>query len=146
MQLVGPNAYWGQEQCWNVHLTAVVKSLGGQTVHEQRLPFTGPGYLSNIKHQLINFSIGTYNKKTDLSSQSAPIDYFIPTKNLLSYVKMAPFYVLIMQTSSMHEGQLLMDIEINLYKREITILIRKQDRILGILKVLSQKDNCQVYM
>lgn len=32
---------------------------------------------------------------------------------------MAPFYVLIMQTSSMHEGQLLMDIEINLYKREI---------------------------
>lgn len=50
---------------------------------------------------------------------------------------MAPFYVLIMQTSSMHEGQLLMDIEINLYKREITILIRKQDRILGILKVLS---------
>lgn len=48
---------------------------------------------------------------------------------------MAPFYVLIMQTSSMHEGQLLMDIEINLYKREITILIRKQDRILGILKV-----------
>lgn len=50
---------------------------------------------------------------------------------------MAPFYVLIMQTSSMHEGQLLMDIEINLYKREITILIRKQDRILDILKVLS---------
>lgn len=50
---------------------------------------------------------------------------------------MAPFYVLIMQTSSMHEGQLLMDIEINLYKKEITILIRKQDRILGILKVLS---------
>lgn len=50
---------------------------------------------------------------------------------------MAPFYVLIMQTSSMHEGQLLMDIEINLYEREITILIRKQDRILGILKVLS---------
>lgn len=50
---------------------------------------------------------------------------------------MAPFYVLIMQTSSMHEGQLLMDIEINLYKREITILIRKQDRMLGILRVWS---------
>lgn len=50
---------------------------------------------------------------------------------------MAPFYVLIMQTSSMHKGQLLMDIEINLYKREITILIRKQDRMLGILRVLS---------
>lgn len=59
---------------------------------------------------------------------------------------MAPFYVLIMQTSSMHEGQLLMDIEINLYKREITILIRKQDRMLGILTVLSLKDNCWVYM
>lgn len=59
---------------------------------------------------------------------------------------MAPFYVLIMQTSSMHEGQLLMDIEINLYKREITILIRKQDRMLGILMVLSLKDNCRVYM
>lgn len=59
---------------------------------------------------------------------------------------MAPFYVLIMQTSSMHEGQLLMDIEINLYKIEITILIRKQDRMLGILMVLSLKDNCRVYM
>lgn len=59
---------------------------------------------------------------------------------------MAPFYVLIMQTSSMHEGQLLMDIEINLYKREITILKRKQDRMLGILRVLSLKDNCWVYM
>lgn len=59
---------------------------------------------------------------------------------------MAPFYVLIMQTSSMNEGQLLMDIEINLYKREITILIRKQDRMLGILRVLSLKDNCWVYM
>lgn len=59
---------------------------------------------------------------------------------------MAPFYVLIMQTSSMHEGQLLMDIEINLYKREITILIRKQDRMLVILRVLSLKDNCWVYM
>lgn len=59
---------------------------------------------------------------------------------------MAPFYVLIMQTSSMHEGQLLMDIEINLYKREITILIRKQDRMLGILRVLSLKDNSWVYM
>lgn len=59
---------------------------------------------------------------------------------------MAPFYVLIMQTSSMHEGQLLMDIKINLYKREITILIRKQDRMLGILRVLSLKDNCWVYM
>lgn len=59
---------------------------------------------------------------------------------------MAPFYVLIMQTSSMHEGQLLMDIEINLYKREITILIRKQDRMLDILRVLSLKDNCWVYM
>lgn len=59
---------------------------------------------------------------------------------------MAPFYVLIMQTSSMHEGQLLMDIEINLYKIEITILIRKQDRMLGILRVLSLKDNCGVYM
>lgn len=59
---------------------------------------------------------------------------------------MAPFYVLIMQTSSMHKGQLLMDIEINLYKREITILIRKQDRMLGILRVLSLKDNCWVYM
>lgn len=59
---------------------------------------------------------------------------------------MAPFYVLIMQTSSMHEGQLLMDIEINLYKREITILIRKRDRMLGILMVLSLKDNCWVYM
>lgn len=59
---------------------------------------------------------------------------------------MAPFYVLIMQTFSMHEGQLLMDIEINLYKREITILIRKQDRMLGILRVLSLKDNCWVYM
>lgn len=56
---------------------------------------------------------------------------------------MAPFYVLIMQTSSMHEGQ---HIEINLYKREITILIRKQDRMLGILRVLSLKDNCWVYM
>lgn len=50
---------------------------------------------------------------------------------------MAPFYVLIMQTSSMPEGQLLMDIEINLYKIEITILIRKQDRMLGILRVWS---------
>lgn len=59
---------------------------------------------------------------------------------------MAPFYVLIMQTSSMPEGQLLMDIEINLYKIEITILIRKQDRVLGILMVLSLKDNCRVYM
>lgn len=59
---------------------------------------------------------------------------------------MAPFYVLIMQTSSMPEGQLLMDIEINLYKIEITILIRKQDRMLGILRVLSLKDNCWVYM
>lgn len=59
---------------------------------------------------------------------------------------MAPFYVLIMQTSSMPEGQLLMDIEINLYKIEITILIRKQDRMLGILMVLSLKDNCRVYM
>lgn len=59
---------------------------------------------------------------------------------------MAPFYVLIMQTSSMHEGQLLMDIEINLYKKEITILIRKQDRMLGILRVLSLEDNCWVYM
>lgn len=52
---------------------------------------------------------------------------------------MAPFYVLIMQTSSMHEGQLLMDIEINLYKREITILIRKQDRILGYFEGVELK-------
>lgn len=39
-----------------------------------------------------------------------------------------------------------MDIEINLYKREIIILIRKWDRMLGILMVLSLKDNCWVYM